>query len=356
MLALSIASALALEDGVPSTCDASDTPSLRRLAGGAGYLVIDDFLPLHAAQTAEAAARSAAWRPMLEEHRAMWTAEPRPVDKHGLFQPHPPGDVFPGVVAALDGAYEAAVAARLKALPLDSLFEDDLLGAARPPHRWSNTSFFGLACFSPASLSRGQRAPHVDRGNALAEAEAPGGSAVSLALVHFLSSSWSGGGAPGSGGTAFYRERHTGASRFTHADCARLASEGSGASSYFCEGSLAHTCALQRYPTAACRDARVSVERSRPFYQSGDDDEFERLAAVEYKFNRAVGVYLERVEPSPFAHLYVLSTYICIYVYIYIYVYMYMYMYMYIYIYIYICVCVCVYIYIYIERERERYT
>ncbi|KAJ1446377.1 hypothetical protein M885DRAFT_577767 [Pelagophyceae sp. CCMP2097] len=185
--------------GGASDADGSCADGVRlvRLAGGGAYLVVDDFLPPDAARAAAAAARAAAFAPFSPEHAPDW--ETRGDSPARLFRPAAAADVFPGVAAPLDAAYEAAARSRLQGLGLTERFSETLGAPDGLRVAWSNASFFGSVCFDAQGLSLAQRARHVDRGGAL-------GSEVQLAVVHYLSAWRPRGGDARSGGTAFYAE------------------------------------------------------------------------------------------------------------------------------------------------------
>ena len=68
------------------------------------------------------------------------------------------------------------------------------------------------------------------------------------------------------GGTAFYRERHSGASQFGPATCSALQA-GGGSGSFYCKGSLVHRCARGQATGADCacaeRGARTADSARR---------------------------------------------------------------------------------------------
>ena len=169
----------------------------------------------------------------------------------------------------------------------------------------ASSSMFTITCTPPAALPLFSRAPHHDEHR-------------TVALVHYLSSSWRG---DPSGGTGFYRERHSGQSRFSPADCAAMVANASdpGEVSAFCVGSLADVCfrlltgeavglSLIERLVASGTLPRAPIEGQRRFcaeratgvlsmmrqedepakYMAESDDKFELIHAVPYRYNRLV--------------------------------------------------------------------
>ena len=142
-------------------------------------------------------------------------------------------------------------------------------------------------------------------------------------MVHYLSRTWR--GAP-HGGTGFYRERASGESRFTAAECEALAAAAptQGDVSHYCVDSLSDVCfqlltnkdqmvdfvlraKLAKLvtdgtlPTASLEQRRYCAQRAhnglssmmrspeaRPHYMADSDEKFELLHAEPYQWNRAV--------------------------------------------------------------------
>jgi hypothetical protein len=161
--------------------------------------------------------------------------------------------------------YGEAAKTKLKTLHLEELFDLPSLEYSTrqsPP-------FFGNVCYEPSSLGVFQSAPHVDSGN-------------TLALLYYLSPHWE-----GAGGTAFYREKASQASRFRTDDCHVLkdladaiyeidSEEHHDQYSCYCRLS---TCGDE----GSCFHARVQQG-----YRSESDDGYELLLHVPFKFDRAI--------------------------------------------------------------------
>jgi hypothetical protein len=291
------------------------------VAPGEHVLVIDNFMPPQVAAAAEAAARaSTRWKPGLPPHQQEW-ARWRASEKE-LFAPSYVVNTFPGLRTDMTDEYVNALKHAIKRLPLRKTFGE------RPKRFGRVSSAFSNICYSPDALAMATRSPHIDQGPTLQDPvgtqvggdTGPVGGEPLIAVTHYLSSTWEAdASAPGantsSGGTAFYRERASGASLFSDAACAAVAAEARSmakghapklkpggqfmSASYFCHNSPAVCCWNIRqsmdenpawrsyYADLNCQNVSVSIANGQG-YPAASTDDFELLHAVPYRWNRAV--------------------------------------------------------------------
>lgn len=177
-------------------------------------------------------------------------AEGQPVVVVENFSPHPErliadagslefgvlGEFYPGVRAPVLPGYFEGLGGVLATAARDVFGARDRLSFTR--------ALYSLATSPPAALSLAQRIPHID-----------GVEEGMIAVIHYLSPE-------DRGGTAFYRHRSTG---FETVDAARH----------------------RPYLDALGRDFAVHGEPP-PAYIDGDTPIFERIAAYDAVFNRAL--------------------------------------------------------------------
>ena len=263
-------------------------PVVQRIAvhpTGLPLLVVDNFLEPSVAEAAEEMAKNGS-------------------DSLLAGSPWERSSWFPGLRRPLPPAYEEMVTSALGRLSLNESLGAVVSSEARPSH----SSMLTVTCTAPANLTLFNRAPHHDE-------------ETTIAVVHYLSRSWR---ASPAGGTGYYRERSSGQSRFSVADCEAMAAAWPHNASTFCVDSLLDKCfrlltegtnaglqdRLERFvadsdlpglqiPRSRAEQRRICSEHvglssmmreagARPKYMAGSDELFELLHEVPYEFNRAV--------------------------------------------------------------------
>ena len=284
--------------------------------GGNNLLPILDDITKRPLSTATAASghtnKSMTWIPQQTSHQLIFydsnynvTSGPwLPSADRSLPRHHRVG--FPGLVTQLDANYQALVHQRIVQLQQEMDFEA-LLDLPRSKYRpekaslqfqWDDTaSFFANLCYHPDTLGTQQRAPHVDNGFVK-----PTNQPITVAMVHYLSSP-----AITFGGTAFYMETASQASRFRSSDCRNLhkhltKNEGLIANSRayrqrrgcYCETTSGDSSSEGGDRLANCLEADDTTATVPPGYyannttDSTSNDLFELLLHIPYAFDRVV--------------------------------------------------------------------
>ncbi len=245
-------------------------------------IVIDDFLPNDLIMATFENITKTEWTTVMPDHKQYYEKWKTQSDiKEGenlekLMQaPKQDGGGFPGIRTMLTEAYEKKLRTKLDELDLEVM-----MGIQSPLQRiWSSQdSFFGNVCYHPESLGIAQRAPHTDEGFI-------GKKLVKLAIVHYINPTFQ-----GTGGTSFYREKISGASRFLFQDCQTVKEK---------VKELGLTPGTKKYTEAVSCHCKFSpmdcsqyqwygqrVQESE--YTSSSTPYYELLLHVPYKFNSAV--------------------------------------------------------------------
>lgn len=245
-------------------------------------IVIDNFLSNDLMMATFENITKAEWETVIPDHKKYYEKwKTQNVTKEGdnlekwMKAPKQGGGGFPGIRTRLTEAYEKALRTKLDELDLEVMMgiESPLQGT------WSSLdSFFGNVCYHPESLGIAHRAPHTDEGFIDKKL-------VKLAIVHYINPTFQ-----GTGGTSFYRETSSGASRFLFQDCQAVKGKVKelgltpGTTKYI-EAVSCH-CKFSPMDCSQYKWYGQRVQESK--YTSSSTPHYELLMHVPYKFNSAV--------------------------------------------------------------------
>lgn len=222
-------------------------------------VVIDNFFGNELAEIIheELIANDDDWKPATGQHQKYFRGMEKSLTDDDLF--NPPSNIragFPGLRKDLQPEYKEAVMDKLSELSLERIFD---VVYEKLQYKLQPYSFYGNVCYEPSSLGLLQSAPHNDPDR--------------FALLHYLSPTWE-----GTGGTAFYRETYSQASRFLKEDCIMYKERQT-------TGDVDH---YSSYCDKNFQRDAFSARVKQGSYRSVTDEDFELLLAIPYQFDRAV--------------------------------------------------------------------